>query len=166
MMEIRKESISYSSKKKRERVAEEIKILHEIELLETKIDAEENKDELINIDTELPMKKTELGAIYAHQALGAYVRSRSKHILEGEKPTRLFCALERHNAVQKHVPRLLIEKDSSKIEVTQQKKIEEEICSYYQDLFSEKPVEDVEISDFLGSHVEMQCKRLTEEQKK
>ena len=58
---------------------------------------------------------------------------------EGEKPTRLFCSLEKHNAVQKHIPKLLIEKNEINEEITDQKAIENEIFEYYKNLFAENP---------------------------
>ena len=94
-----------------------------------------------------------------------FLRSRSQYIVDGERPTRLFCALEKHNAVQKHVPKLVIEKDGAKFEISEQKAVEAEIFSYYKDLFTEKPVAERPISEFLSSNLAESCKRLTESQK-
>ena len=162
MMVIRKETMTYSARRKRERVALEVKTVQEIELLEARLNANDDND---SIADELVQKKNELAAIYAHQAQGAYVRSRSQYIVDGERPTRLFCALEKHNAVQKHVPKLVIEKDGAKFEISEQKAVEAEIFSYYKDLFTEKPVAERPISEFLSSNLAESCKRLTESQK-
>ena len=104
-------------------------------------------------------------ALYAHQALRAYVRSWSKQIIEGEKPSRLFCALEKHNSVQKHVPKLLVERNGTEIEITEQKNIEEEIFKYYRELFSEKPVDDTDICEFLSLDSAASCPKLSNDQK-
>ena len=93
LLEIRRESISYASRKKRERLSKEKALLKEIEDLEAKITAEDGDDEGQILIDEQEAKKIDLDAIYSFQAQGAYIRARARQLVEGEKPTRLFCAL-------------------------------------------------------------------------
>ena len=51
--------------------------------------------------------------IIGYQAEGAYVRARAKYKVEGEAPTKFFCSLERHNAFQKYIPKLIIDTNDS-----------------------------------------------------
>ena len=110
LLEIRRETIAFSAKKKRERLANELLLVSTIEKLEIELAAVQNDVNFEIINTNLQTKKAELENIYAFQAQGAFVRARAQYKNEGEKPTRLFCSLEKHNAVQKHIPKLFIEK--------------------------------------------------------
>ena len=85
--------------------------------------------------------------------------------VEGEKPTRLFCSLEKFNAVQKHVPKLIIEKDGLEHELLKQKAIESEIYNYYKELYTDKPVQDLGIEDFLEHDGVLSCPKLQESEK-
>ena len=137
LMEIRGVTIAYSSKKKRERKQNEIKIMHDIELLESKIDNELNNESFKAVNAQLLAKKVELEEIFEFQAQGAYIRARARHKLEGEKPSKLFCSLEKHNSIQKHIPRLVIEQNEQEVVINDQKNIETETFRYYRNLFSE-----------------------------
>ena len=69
-------------------------------------------------------ERLELEEIYDIQAQGAYVRARAKMKTEGEKPTRLFCSLEKFHSNQKHIPKLQVEKDGGIENTSDQKEIE------------------------------------------
>ena len=166
LMEIRKETITFSSKKKRDRQANELLLLHSIEDLENKIAVEQNEDNFRNINAELQNKKLELDNIYSFQAQGAFVRARARYQVEGEKPTRLFCSLEKHNAIQKHIPKLVVEENGHKKEVKDQKTIENEIYNYYGDLFAERKVKESEVETFLSPELALSCPKLTEAEKR
>ena len=58
------------------------------------------------------IKKAALETIYNYQAQGAYVRSRANHKVEGERPSRMFCALEKYNGTQKYVPQLIVSSEN------------------------------------------------------
>ena len=110
LLEVRQITIKYSVIKKKERVATEQLLLHEIETLESGLNKSSGDD--FNIISErLQLKKNDLEAVYDHKAQGAFIRVRAKYRIEGEKPTRLFCSLEKHNAMQKYIPQLKINKD-------------------------------------------------------
>ena len=164
-LEIRGFSISYSSKKKRERIAQEVLLLQEIEILEKKVAECTDDINFDNMNQVLSNKKEELENVYAYQAQGAYIRAKAKYKVEGEKPSRLFCSLEKHNGVQKHIPKLIIEKNGVKAELTEQKKIESEIHDYYKDLFSNKDKSNQEISNFLDQDLSNSCPKISDLQK-
>ena len=67
--------------------------------------------------------------------------------------------------MQKHIPRLIIENNNSKSELTEQKAIEAEISNYYKDLFSKKDISDRNIEDFLGPEASNSCPKLSNKQK-
>ena len=52
----------------------------------------------------------EFDNLHAYQAQGTFIRARAKYQVDGEKPSKLFCSLEKHN-----VPHLKIEKDEKEI---------------------------------------------------
>ena len=155
LLEIRRETISFSSKLKRERLKKEEDLILEIETLETKIAAQQSEESFQVLNNNLLTKKLELENIFAYQAKGAFVRARAQYKLEGEKPSRLFCSLEKHNSTQKYIPKLVVQANDQKRDLTDQKSIEYEIYSYYRDLFAEKAVEDTSIKIFylLSQHV-------------
>ena len=72
-LEIRGFSISYSSKKKRERIAQEVLLLQEIEILEKKVAECTDDINFDNMNQVLSNKKEELENVYAYQAQGAYI---------------------------------------------------------------------------------------------
>ena len=76
--------------------------------------------------------------IYNYQAQGAYVRSRAVYKIEGEKPTKMFCALEKHNGTQKYVPQLIVENNGQEYNITNQKGVEQEIYKFYKHLYKNK----------------------------
>merc|ERR1711942_471081 len=98
-------------------------------------------DSFQECNTKLQAKKAELEEIIDYQAQGAMIRARARYAVEGEKPSKLFCSLEKHNAVQKHIPKLVVEQDGHKTILTEQAKVETEIYNYYRELFAEKSVE-------------------------
>ena len=164
-LEIRGFTISFSSKKKRDRIAKEVIIAHEIEVLEQKIHACNDDTNFSIINESLQFKKRELEDLYNYQAQGAFIRAKARYKIEGERPSKLFCALEKHNGVQKHIPKLIIEKDGKKTELTEQKTIENEIFFYYKELFTNKDISGQEITDFLEGELKDSCPKLTDIQK-
>ena len=84
------------------------------------------------------MKRNDLETIVAHQAQGAFVRARARYKIKGEKPTRLFCSLEKHNSIQKYIPKLKVLRNNQEIILTEQRSIENEILGFYKDLFTKK----------------------------
>ena len=71
------------------------------------------------------MKKTQIN--------GAIVRSKVKWVEEGEKSTKFFYDLEKQNYRKKHIRKLKLENDVVTID---QKKIDDELESYYSKLYT------------------------------
>ena len=163
-LEIRRVTIIFSSVRKKEKIAKEILIMSDIESLEKEI-AEAKDDTFEEINVKLAAKKAELEDIYAYQAEGAAIRARARYQCEGEKPTKLFCTLEKHNAVQKHIPKLVVEKDGQNTVISEQKQIETEIYNYYRELFAEKQVEIEEIDTFFSHEAAVTLPKISETQK-
>ena len=107
----------------------------------------------------------ELENLYAYQAQGAFIRAKARYKVEGEKPSKLFCSLEKHNGVQKHIPKLIVEQNEVKTVLTEQKAIENEIFGYYKDLFSKKDSSDQDIKNFLDDEEFESCPKISESQK-
>ena len=164
LLEIRGLTIRYSSKKKRERQAAEISILNELEKLE--IDMANTMDASIyeEYNEKISTKREELENLLTIQAEGAFIRARAQNMVDGEKPTKFFCALEKHNAVLKHIPNLMLEADGQNRLVTTQKEIEEAAFDYYRDLFKEQHTHDMSIDDYLGVDT-LSLPKLSEQQK-
>ena len=100
LMEIRGQTISYSSYKKKQNDKKEMQLAEKILQLEQNLN-EEKMGELEKLKLEL----TELRQIKVN---GAVIRSRTTNLLEGEKPTKYFCSLETHNYLSKIIPKLEI----------------------------------------------------------
>ena len=131
LLEIRRETIYFSSRRKKKRVAEEKLTLHEIETLQKQLMQPSDEATFKDLNEQLHAEKCSLEEIYAYQAQGAYIRARAKYDIEGEKPTKLFCSLEKHNRVQKHISKLIVENTTESSEIVTQESIENEICRYY-----------------------------------
>ena len=131
-MEIRRTSLKFSSSKKRERLAEQRLLMHDIEILENSVDYLDGNNNTI---AELSKKRLALEQLIDYETQGAFIRSRAKYAIDGEKPTKLFCALEANNSIQKYVPQLIIQRDSVESTISDQKDVETEIHRFYKDLF-------------------------------
>ena len=163
LMEIRGVTISYSAQKKRERNADEQLLNHDIEILEKQLQ-DGNANNMLR--EELDNKKNALENIYNYQAHGAFIRSRANYKIDGEKPTRLFCSLEKYRGVKKYVPQLVVtDNDGNENLISNQKAVENEIHTYYCKLFENRDdklgIDSIEA--FLGPHSNIV--RLTERQK-
>ena len=166
LLEIRRETIKLSMQKKKQRILKEQLLYQEIEALERRI-GESNDSNFATLDEECQQKKLELEELLAYQAEGAFVRTRMKEKVEGEKPTKLFCALEKHNSVQKYISKLNVVKNGSLITTTNQKEIEGETLTFYKDLFGNKDkfLDEIKIEDFLGEDIATICPKISEKQK-
>ena len=94
------------------------------------------------------------------------IRARARNKMEGEKPTKFFCSLEKHCGVQKYIPKLKVEKAGTTLEIDDQDSVEREIFEFYRDLFAEKPTEITEVESFLENSSAISCPCLTDSQRK
>ena len=101
--------------------------MHDIETLERRLPEMTSDD--TDLVTELDEKKVALEEINNHTAQGAYVRSRATYKVEGERPTKMFCELEKYNGVQKFVPQFILENEEQGAETIRNQKGVEDIES-------------------------------------
>ena len=124
LMEIRGKSISYSVYKKKKYTELEQNICDEIKSLE--------ESDILDWD-KIERKKHELLELRKEKLKGHYIKSRSKWIEEGEKPTKHFCNLESRNYFSKLITRIQLENGT---EVNDQKEILKETKTFDQKLYS------------------------------
>ena len=76
------------------------------------------------------------------------VRSTAQYIDQGERPTKYFCALEKHNYVSKIICSLELE-DGTKI--TKQEEILKETKKFYENFYKSRDgtLEDIELDDYM-----------------
>ena len=127
-MELRKNTIIHSAKKKREEQNDENKIRHLIAGLEHK-----NLNDQSKLD-ELTVLNNQLESIRKNKIKGMILRSKIQWAEESEKPTRFFANLEKKNYISKLVTKV---NKNGKI-VTNQESILYEIENFYKNLYSSK----------------------------
>ena len=97
LLRIRGEAIKYGSMKKRLSNQQQKQLEREIEQLETV-----TKDNDLDLE-KLESKKKELVEFRQKEMQGHLIRSRTQWVIEGEKPTKYFCALEHKNYMDKTI---------------------------------------------------------------
>ena len=105
LLEMRAMTIKYSSNKKKQRQTNELLLLHELEQQEAALHADPDNDEISNKVKDL---NRQLDDINKTEAERAAVRCRAKFQVDGERPTKFFCNLEKSNAAQKFIPSLFV----------------------------------------------------------
>ena len=133
-LEIRAKTISYSSYKKKKTLSEEKKLGEDIERLYCLIEDCDQDQQLINLKKDLQNKQDEYESIRVEKKKSAMFRAKCKYYELGEKPTRYFFSLEKHNYVSKTITRLNV---NGKI-ITDPKDILAEQRNFYKELYSEK----------------------------
>ena len=81
--------------------------MHELEQQESALHADPDNDQISNKVKDL---NRQLDDINKTEAEGAAVRCRAKFQVDGERPTKFFCNLEKSNKAQKFIPSLFVEK--------------------------------------------------------
>ena len=130
-LEIRGETIKYSAAKKKKKNATMQLLLHRLEELEA-----QSGSDTVDVADLLKTTRTELEALFRHEAEGAAIRARAHYKLNGEKATRLFCSLEKYNGTQKFIPQLIIEESGKSRTITEQSEIQNETKKFYTKLYS------------------------------
>ena len=140
LMEIRGKTISYSTyKKKKSQNKKEASLINEINILEENFDPSKE-------DT-LKEKQKELLEIRQKKIEGVKIRSRARWIEEGEKASKYFCNMENRNYISKMMPKLI--KDDGSL-VSEQEDIINETKTFYENLYSYKDVDDVDLETILN----------------
>ncbi|WP_419624551.1 reverse transcriptase domain-containing protein, partial [Thiolapillus sp.] len=91
--------------------------------------------------------KLDLVALRERKMEGVLLRSRARWIAEGEKITKYFCELEKRNYVSKQMIKLTANNGE---EIHEVKDIIKEVKTFYERLYSDRQVEECEISDLVG----------------
>ena len=129
-MEIRKKTIEYSSKKKKEENKIEQELEQEINNLESKPNISEVEKEL------LASKKSDLVEIRRKRIEGIMIRSKARWTADGEKITKYFCNLEKRHYVSKQMYKLV--KDNGEV-LFKTDEMLTETRNFYKNLYEEKP---------------------------
>ena len=133
LLEIRGKTISYCAWKKKTKNAAQNLAIHRLELAEI---ASDKQPESTDLKKQLDLAKEEVDKYARKEAEGAECRARVQWRVDGEKPSKYFCNLEKFNALQKYIPRLKVKNSSNKETIiTEQKKIELELYKFYQGLY-------------------------------
>ena len=104
-----------------------------IDDLETKLKHYEKHENYVdNIDYKVC--KQQLDEIYARKAKGIKIRSKCNWYEHGEKSTKRFLNLEKNRAIQSQIHSVISNQDA----ITDQDKINKQMFSFYQSLFSRK----------------------------
>ena len=140
LMEIRGESISYASFKNKQINKRENILIKQIEELQNSTDDR-------NIE-HLEKLKTELYDIRNDKLKGFMIRSKAQYIDQGEKPTKYFCGLEKHNYTSKIIAQ--VEKDDGSI-IMEQTEIFKEAELFYRSLYENKDdtLENINLEEYM-----------------
>ncbi|KAK3094416.1 hypothetical protein FSP39_001524 [Pinctada imbricata] len=158
LMKIRSKTLPYCAKKKREKNLEKENL--EKEIADLKKILNDNMDEAIA--TRFSNLNKQLESIRKRELEGLLIRTRSRWIEDGEKPTKYFCGLEKRNFINKTVTRIV--KDDSK-EITEQSEILKEIRTFYKNLYDNRDdsLDDVNLYQLLS---EVEVPKLSDDEKK
>ena len=129
--EIRRFSITFSKKIRSEQNICTGNLLKQINDLELKLS--NNPSDLVKQNYE--EAKNQLKLIEENEAKGSMIRSRAQFIEEGEKPTRYFFNLEKHNALKISIRKLILPGGTS---TTNPEEILEYQRSFYQNLYTSR----------------------------
>ena len=80
-------------------------------------------------------KKAELERLRSERMQGAMARARAQWLKDGEKPTKYFCALERHNYITKTI-KCITQNDG--VCIVDQKEILKKVHDFYSNFFQAK----------------------------
>ena len=140
LMEIRGDAISYASFKNKQRNKRENKLIKQIEEIEN--------NTVDNITEEQENLKTELYDIRNEKLKGYIIRSKAQHIDQGEKPTKYFCGLEKHNYTSKIIGQIENEDGSM---IVEQNEILKETEIFYKNLYENKDdsLDTIDLNDLM-----------------
>ena len=153
LMELRGQSISYASFRNKQRNDLEKDLINKITYLENNLNE--------NNFGELDVIKTELHDIRQEKIKGYLIRSRAEYIDKGERPTKYFCGLEKHNYISKTMQSL--QKDDGTV-LMEQNAILKETEQFYKNLYSSRDseLEDINLNEYVGQTM----KTITDDQAK
>ena len=129
----------------------EKELINKITLLENNL----NENKILELD----ILKTDLYELRQEKLKGNLIRSRAEYIDKGERPTKYFCCLEKHNYVIKTMQQL--QKDDGTVLIDQEI-ILKETELFYKNLYSsrETELENINLNKYVGHSM----KKITDEQ--
>ena len=139
-MELRGQSISYASYKNKQKYNREKELINNIGEIEGCI----NTNNMEQLET----MKTELFELRQEKLKGHIIRSKYEYIDKGEKPTKFFCGLEKHNYVSKTMSKL--ERTDGTI-LNKQSEFLSETENYYKNLYTSKNdiLDNIDIQEYI-----------------
>lgn len=140
IMEIRKKSMEYSSKKKKDNLKEEKDLEEEIQQLEIKLNKSEDETQL------LKQKKENLVNIRQEKMQGILIRSKARWAAQGEKINKYFCNMEKRHFVSKQMFKL-IKNNGECTESTEE--MVKEAKLYYENLYSKKETTNTNLENYV-----------------
>ena len=133
LLEIRGKSIEYCARKKKLKNQTQYLAIHRLEIAETSSDNDPSNTDL---KAELIKAKAEVEEFAKQDLEGSLCRARTKWQVDGEKPSKFFCNLEKYNALQKYIPELKVRNDNNEeVTVKDQKSVDRELLKFYQNLY-------------------------------
>ena len=96
LLRLRGKTIKYSVNKKKKQSKREEQLIKEIEEIEANN----------IIDSNLENKKNELELLRENKMSGIRIRSRANWLKDGEKASKFFCNVEKHNYTEKTIKKL------------------------------------------------------------
>ena len=126
--EIRRFTMSYCSQKKMDNRLQESNNLKKLEDLENCLGNHPCDDMILQIE----QLRVEIRLMEQERIKGAIIRSKIRWAEEGEKSSKFFFDLEKHNYIKKQIRKLKINNGTT---VTDQQSIEKETESFYSNLY-------------------------------
>ena len=93
-------------------------------------------------------KQAKLESIRKECLKGHMVRLRVQYLKESEKPTKFFCQLEKNNYQTKTIKRIQLNNGTI---IHDQETILQTVANYYANLFDQKTVDDIELTDLVNN---------------
>ena len=156
LTKLRGSIISYAAKIKRERLQKENKLIYELENLNHLFILNMNDKKTEN---EIKIKNQELEELREIKLKGAFIRSRSKMLVQEEKPNKLFLNLENNNFISKNIKELI---NMDKEKITEPNKILEEMRLFYEKLYAKQEI--IKIEDSLFKNFKNNLNKLDEKE--
>ncbi|MCU7801185.1 MAG: reverse transcriptase family protein, partial [gamma proteobacterium symbiont of Lucinoma myriamae] len=101
----------------------------------------------VYVNNETLKTENELNTIYIYKAKGAQIRAKAEWIEKGEKNTKLFLALEKNRQIKKNIQKIKTENGQT---VTDNAQILQEQVRFYENLYSAKINDTVEMKSYLN----------------
>ncbi len=125
--------MEYCARKKKERVADKMKLMDDIDKIKIKISDDPSNETLI---TSLESLEVELNKILDYETKGLIIRSRTKWMEEGERSSKYFCNLEKRSSQKKNIYKIINDNGDS---ISNQSDIIDEMYDFYNSLYTCNP---------------------------